>query len=161
MSASEKLIEDNHIIRFIPTIADTGSHEVLVEVFPPGGGSNDFLNYRIQVFKTEDFPDTTNKEPQVNITFVSDTTGAETGLNALVPVFSSAASAGGNLIANPKFFDTTVLRFELDQTSPARDSGNPIVAMRDNDASGTGPRNDMGKFGGPLTVGPPNPGSYT
>ena len=161
LDASAKLIEDNHIIRFTPTIADTGSHEVLVEVFPPGGGSNDFLNYRIQVFKTEDFPDTTNKEPQVNITFVSDTTGAETGLNALVPVFSSAASAGGNLIANPKFFDTTVLRFELDQTSPARDSGNPIVAMRDNDASGTGPRNDMGKFGGPLTVGPPNPGSYT
>ena len=33
LGASEKLIEDNHIIRFTPTIADNGSHEVPIEVF--------------------------------------------------------------------------------------------------------------------------------
>ena len=160
LDASESLVESNHIIRFTPTLADTGVLNVLVEFFPPGGGSNAFLDYRINVFTEEDFPDTTGKGPTVNVSFVPDTTGAITNLNALVPAFSSAASAQGNLYGDPLFLNTDINRFELLVASPGRDAGNPIIALRDNDPSGTGLRNDAGRFGGPLTAGPPAPGTH-
>ena len=161
LDASASLIEEERTIRFTPTMDDVGSHEVLVEIFPPGGGANGFLKYRIEVFTAEDFPDLTDTGPQVEISMVPDTIGAVAALNALVPGWAADEEhVGGNLVDDPEFFNLDVLRFELKQTSPARDAGNPIAAMNDHDKSGTGPRNDIGRFGGPRTAGTPAPGKH-
>ena len=162
LDASASLIEEERTIRFTPTMDDVGSHEVLVEIFPPGGGANEFLKYRIEVFTAKDFPDLTDTGPQVEISMVPDTIGAVAALNALVPGWAADEEhVGGNIVDDPEFFNLDVLRFELKQTSPARDSGNPIAAMNDRDRSGTGPRNDIGRFGGPRTAGTPAPGEHT
>ena len=162
LDASASLIEDELTIRFTPGAEDVGSHEVLVEIFPPGGGSNEFLKYRIEVFTAEDFPDQTDTGPQVEVSMVPDTVGAVAALDALVPGWAADFEhVGGNLVDDPEFFNLDVLRFELKQTSPARDSGNPVAAMEDHYRSGTGARNDMGRFGGPRTAGTPAPGEHT
>ena len=162
LDASASLIEEERTIRFTPTVDDVGSHEVLVEIFPPGGGANEFLKYRIEVFTAEDFPDLTDTGPEVEISQVPDTTGAVAALDALVPGWAADdENVGGNLVDDPEFFNLAVLRFELKQTSPARDAGNPVAEMNDHDRSGTGPRNDMGRFGGPRTAGTPAPGKHT
>ena len=162
LDASASLIEEERTIRFTPTVDDVGSHEVLVEIYPPGGGANEFLKYRIEVFTAENFPDLTDTGPQVEVSQVPDTTGAVAALNALVPGWAAdEENVGGNLVDDPEFFNLRVLRFELKQTSPARDAGNPAAVMNDHYASGTGARNDMGRFGGPRTAGTPAPGEHT
>ena len=162
LDASASLIEKERTIRFTPTVDDVGSHEVLVEIFPPGGGANEFLKYRIEVFTAEDFPDLTDTGPEVEVSQVPDTTGAVASLNALVPGWAAdEENVGGNLVDDPEFFNLSVLRLELKQTSPARDAGNPVAAMNDHYPSGTGRRNDMGRFGGPRTAGAPAPGEHT
>ena len=63
-----------------------------------------------------------------------------------------AASACGNIYAQPGFLDTTYNRFELRPTAAALDKGNPIMAMRDRSGVATspadGPRNNIGDTGG-------------
>lgn len=163
LDVSASLIEEERTIRFTPTVEDVGSHEFLVEIFPPGGGANEFLKYRIEVFTAEDFPDLMDTGPQVEVSEVPDTTGAVAALNTLVPGWAEEEeNVGGNLVDDPEFFNLDVLRLELKQTSPARDAGNPVAEMNDHDRSGTGVRNDMGRFGGPRTAGgTPAPGKHT
>ena len=150
LDASVSLIEEERTIRFTPTLDDVGSHEVLVEIFPPGGGANEFLKYRIEVFTAEDFPDITDPGPQVEISLVPDTTGAVAALDALVPGWiAEEVHVGGNLVEDPEFFNLDVLRFELKQTSPARDAGNPIAEMNDHDRLGPGCATIWAGLGGP------------
>ena len=87
---------------------DVGSHEVLVEIFLPGGGANEFLKYRIEVFTAEDFPDLTDKGPQVEISMVPDTMGAVAALNVLVPGWAADEEhVGGNLVDDPESSTST------------------------------------------------------
>ena len=141
---------------------DVGSHEVLVEIFPRGEGRTTSSSIESRLFTAEDFPDLRDTGPQVEVSQVPDTTGALAALNALVPGWAAdEENVGGNLVDDPEFFNLRVLRFELKQTSPARDAGNPVAAMNDHYPSGTGRRNDMGRFGGPRTAGTPAPGEHT
>ncbi|MFH1567326.1 MAG: right-handed parallel beta-helix repeat-containing protein [Gemmatimonadota bacterium] len=151
------------LVRWTPTAADTGRHEVKVELItllaPPDNFG--FLTYNIRVYTAASFPDTTSKGPQVTVTFVPDTTGAIDSLNALVPVFSSAASAGHNKYGDPKFLNVAYDRFELSTGSPGLDAGNPVVAMQDAPSGGRVRANDMGDTGGPANGGPPTVGAFT
>lgn len=149
ISATE--VQDQKQIRWVPTIADTGRKNIYVEIQDPVG-SLQYLDYNVRVYTAETFPDTTNKGPTVKISLVPDTVAAVKGLNALVPTFSRAASAGNNLYKNPKFINPSISRFELDLGSPAIDVGNPVLALYD--AVGRN-RNDMGHFGGPSNAGTP------
>jgi hypothetical protein len=142
-------------INWSTTLADTGSNRIQVEIIDPTGNLGT-LDYKVRVFSAAAFPDTSMKGDVITATVVQDTTSAINALNALLPSFSSAASAGGNLFANPTFLDTTINRFELVVGSPALDAGNPVVALRD----GTVNRNDIGNEGGPAHAGAPTPGSF-
>ena len=158
---SSQQVAEQGVINWTPALADTGRSEVRVEINTPAGAV-DFLQYNIHVFTAEDFPDTASQEgPQIEISFQPDTTGAAADLNALLPVFSPAASAGGNQYLNPAFLDTTINRFELVTGSPAIDKGNPIVALYDAPGRRTsqndGERNNVGNFGGPDNSGVPLP----
>lgn len=152
-------------IRWTPAAADTGRHEIRIEIIDPSGGLG-FLTYNIRVFTAENFPDTTDKGPQVTVSFVPDTTGAIDSLNLTIPVFSSAASAGNNVYFDPIFLNTAINRFELlavnaaGDSSKARDGGNPIAALRDPQQGGRNRVNDIGNFGGPTPGGPPAPGTH-
>lgn len=151
---SSSQVVNQGIIDWSPTLADTGRSNVSVEIIDPVGNI-DTLTYNIFVFKPEVFPDTSLSAPIITTTLIPDTTAAVTALNALVPSFSLAASATGNLYANPVVLDTTVNRFELIAgSSPAINTGTPIISL--NDAVGNN-RNDIGNFGGPNNGGPPAP----
>ncbi|MFC1526199.1 putative Ig domain-containing protein [Candidatus Latescibacterota bacterium] len=150
---SEDTIEDEGIIRWTPTVADVGRHEFRIEVISPVGRLR-YLTYNVRVYTAESFPDTTDKGPTITVTFVPDTTGAIDSLDARVPVFSSALSAGGNLYDDPLFVNPTINRFELLAVSVARNNGNPIVAMEDPREAGRTHANDIGDTGGPLNDGP-------
>ncbi|MBI2505078.1 MAG: DUF1565 domain-containing protein, partial [Candidatus Latescibacteria bacterium] len=148
ISATE--VREQKQINWVPTLADTGRRELRIEIQDPVGAI-DFLHYHVRVYSPETFPDTTDKGPIVTVTLVPDTVGAVSGLNALIPSFSRAASAGNNRYLNPKFINASISRFELDLGSPAIDAGNPIVALRDS----PGNTNDLGHFGGPGHAGAP------
>ena len=143
-------------INWATTLADTGSNQIQVEIIDPTGNLGT-LDYKVRVFSSATFPDTSLKGDVITATVVQDTTSAINSLNALVPSFSSAASAGGNLFANPAFLDTTINRFELVVGSPAIDAGNPVVAVQD----GTVNRNNIGNDGGPTHAGAPTPGTFS
>ena len=154
--ASSADVDDLGEINWTPTIADTGSNQIKVEIIDPTGNLG-ILDYKVRVFASETFPDTSQKADIITATVVQDTTNAVNLLNALLPSFSSAASAGGNVFANPVFLDTTINRFELIAgQSPAIDAGDPAVALRD----GLANRNDMGTYGGPVNSGAPTAGSF-
>jgi len=153
---SSQTVNENGLISWTPTLADTGSHQILIELFDPVGNL-ELLDYNIHVFTAETFPDTAAVPPVITVTEIPDTTGAIDALNALVPTFSSAASAAGNQYANPTFLDTTVNRFE--PGTAAIDKGNPVIPLQD--ASGNplssedGKRNNIGSLGGPTNAGAP------
>ncbi len=142
-------------VHWTPTLADTGSNQVRIEIIDPTGDLG-FLNYNISVFTAETFPDTTAKGSIVRTMVVRDTTAAIEELNALVPSFSKPDSAIGNLFANPAFLDTTINRFELLTGSPAIKAGDPNPALRNR----FGGRNDIGSEGGPVNPNPRGPGSF-
>lgn len=162
---------DAGILRWTPALADTGRHALRLEVIDTSGGVVDFVSYVLTVFTAENFPDTTNQGPQINISMVPDTTGAIDTLNAIIPSFSTAASSGGNRYGNPLFLNPAASRFELltqvvntdtsgaldTLLSVARDKGDPAVVFYDALTSGSGDRNDIGFTGGPLNAGPPTP----
>jgi len=149
ISATE--VQDQKQIRWVPTIADTGRKNIYVEIQDPVG-SLQYLDYNVRVYTAETFPDTAGKGPTVRISLVPDTVTAVSRINALVPTFSTASSAGNNKYLNPRFINASISRFELeDPGSPAIDAGNPIVALRDS----PGNRNNMGHFGGPGNAGAP------
>ena len=125
---SSTKVSEEGVIEWATTLADTGSNEIRVEIIGPAG-NNEKLNYKIFVFAAADFPDTTQTTQVVTTTITPDTTGAVTAINALVPSFSVAASAVGNIYANPTVLDTTVNRFELVTGSPAINSGTPVLAL--------------------------------
>ena len=159
--ASSQQVTEQGVINWTPALADTGHSEVRIEINTPAGAV-DFLQYNIQVFTEENFPDTAGQGGlKVTISFQPDTTGAAADLNALVPIFSPAASADGNQYAKPAFLDTSINRFELVTGSPAIDAGNPIVALYDAPGRRTsqndGNRNNIGNFGGPNNSGTPPP----
>ncbi len=152
--ASSSQVVNQGIIDWNPTLADTGRSNVRVEIINPVGNI-DTLTYNIFVFKPEAFPDTSLSAPIITTTLIPDTTAAITALNALIPSFSLAASATGNLYANPVVLDTTVNRFELIAgSSPAINKGTPTISL--NNAVGSN-RNDIGNFGGPNNGGSPQP----
>ena len=142
-------------IHWTPTIADTGSNQVRVEIIDPTGDLG-YLNYNISVFTQETFPDTTAKGPVVRDTVVRDTTAAIKALNALVPSFSNPDSATGNLFANPAFLDTTINRFELLTHSPALRKGDPNPDLENR----FGGRNHIGSEGGPVNRVTRRPGTF-
>ena len=142
-------------IHWTPTIADTGSHQVRVEIIDPTGDLG-YLNYNISVFTHETFPDTTAKGPVVRSTVVMDTTAAIEALNALVPSFSDPDSATGNLFDDPAFLDTTINRFELLNKSMALHAGDPNPDLNNR----FGGRNHIGSEGGPVNPGTRHPGTF-
>ncbi len=151
------------IIDWYPTTADTGRSRISVEIIDPSSNV-DTLKHDVFVFLPGTFPDTSTTARLITATITLDTTGALSSLNALTPSFSSAASAVGNLYADPAFLDTTVNRFELlGGVSPGIDAGTPVSALNDqfrNNANPTVPnenRNDIGYLGGPFNSGPPAP----
>ena len=154
--ASSSDVDNLGEINWATTLADTGSNRIQVEIIDPTGNLGT-LDYKVRVFSSSTFPDTSLQADVITASVVQDTTNAINSLNALVPSFSSAASAGGNLFANPTFLDTTINRFELVVGSPAIDAGNPVVALQD----GTVNRNDIGNDGGPAHAGAPTPGSFS
>ena len=154
--ASTDYVEKLGEVSWTPTVADTGSNQVRIEVIDPSGDLG-YLNYNISVFTPETFPDTTAKGPVVRTMVVQDTTAAIVALNALVPSFSKPDSAIGNLFANPAFLDTTINRFELLTGSPADEKGDPNPVLRNR----FGGRNDIGSEGGPRNPGPRGPGSFS
>lgn len=164
MTIGETSSHQNHgIIQWTPALADTGSSDVQVDIVSPQGVLRD-LTYHIRVYTPESFPDTSALGPIVTVTFEPDTTGALDSLNTNVPAFSSAASAGGNGYDDPLFLNPDYKNFQLlvtaTDTSAARDRGNPIVDLWDNQPLGTDLRNDAGMTGGPLNPGPPAPGTH-
>lgn len=141
------------IIDWTPTAADTGRSRIEMLITNPVGNL-DTLRYGIYVFTPQTFPDTATTGLLITSTLVPDTTAAINALNALTPTFSAAASAVGNLYANPAFLDTAINRFELIVGSSAGiDKGSPIVSLLDANKSA----NDMGFLGGPGNTGPPSP----
>ncbi len=146
-------VSDEGVIEWATTLADTGSNEIKVEIIDPAG-DNETLNYKVFVFAADNFPDTTQTTQIVTTTIVPDTTGAIAALNALVPSFSVAASAVGNIYANPTVLDPSINRFELVTGSPAIDKGTPNSSLTD--AVGKS-RNDIGHNGGPNNGGAPTP----
>ncbi len=143
---SSSQVNSQGLIEWSPTLADTGRSNISIEIIDPDGDIGT-LTYNIFVFKPETFPDTSATGPLITTTLIPDTTAALNALNALAPTFSVAASAIGNLFANPVFLDTTVNRFELiSGSSPAINKGTPIISL--NNALGNN-RNDIGNFGGP------------
>jgi hypothetical protein len=145
-------------ITWTPAEADTGRSLVEIEIETPFG-IIDTLGYPIHVFTAETFPDTADPGPIIRRTFVPDTTGALNALNALVPAFSTAASAGGNLFVDPDLVSVEINNFFPGLDSPAVDSGDSTVALRDRRPGGGG--NDRGSKGGPGNPGVPDPGSFT
>ena len=156
---STDLLKNDGIIRWTPAEADTGRHEIRVEIITSSGGLG-YLTYNVRVYTPESFPDTTSQGPQVTVTFVPDTTGAIDSLNLADPVFSSAASAGDNLYGDPLFLNTTISRFEILAGSPGRDAGNPVIALWDPLQGGRIRRNDIGHTGGPINSGLPAIGTH-
>ncbi|MCC7263677.1 MAG: DUF1565 domain-containing protein [Candidatus Latescibacteria bacterium] len=144
-------VQEQKQIRWVPTLADTGRKDILVEIQDPVG-SLQYLDYHIRVYTAETFPDTTDKGPIINVSLVPDTVAALSRINALLPTFSTASSAGNNKYLNPKFINAAISRFELDLGSPAIDAGSPVIALRDVVSRD---RNDMGHFGGPGNSGTP------
>ena len=155
IGASREDVDNLGEIHWTPTIADTGSNQVRVEIIDPTGDLG-FLNYNVSVFTPETFPDTTAKGPIVRSTVVRDTTAAIEALNALVPSFSKPDSAIDNLFADPAFLDTTINRFELLNHSPARHAGDPATLLRNR----FGGRNHIGSEGGPVNPGSRHPGTF-
>ena len=178
---SESDIESSGILNWTPEATQIGQHALRIEIIrstPPVQA--EFLSYVITVFTEQDFPDTTTPGDVITITTTPDTSAAADSLNLILPVFSVAASAGGNAYADPLFLDTEISRFELISQrirsiipagdtvavadtllSLAIDKGNPVVAYYDAVTSGGQVRNDMGRFGGPINTGVPNPGTTT
>lgn len=176
---SEETIESSGILRWTPTATQTGQHAVRVEIIrqtPPV--KSEFLSYLITVFTAEDFPDTTTPADVITVTSVADTSGGVDSLNTIVPVFSKAASAGGNQYGDPLFLNTEINRFELlalkartiiptgdtiavpdTVRTKAIDFGDPIVLFNDAVLSGGQVRNDIGASGGPTNGGPGTPGT--
>ena len=151
------------IIDWYPTTADTGRSRISVEIIDPSSNA-DTLKHDVFVFLPGTFPDTSTTARLITATITLDTTGALSALNALTPSFSLAASAVGNLYADPAFLDTTVNRFELlGGVSPGIDAGTPVSAFNDQFRNNANPavlnenRNDMGYLGGPFNSGPPEP----
>ncbi|MBT3345918.1 MAG: T9SS type A sorting domain-containing protein [Gemmatimonadetes bacterium] len=147
------------ILRWTPDSTDVGRHSMRVEMIHTPSGQLGFVTYVMEVFTTSDFPDTTRVWPIVNITFEADTSLALDTLNSILPSFSTAASAAGNIYQDPLFLNPEVSSFRLTAPSPARDAGNPIVLLEDAVVSGALPRNDIGFTGGPVNPGPPTPGT--
>ena len=150
------------LINWYPTLTDTGRSHISVKIVDPSGNT-DTLKHDIYVFLPGTLPDTTSAARLITTTLTPDTTGALSRLNALVPSFSSAASAVGNIYADPVFLDTTVNRFELlSGVSPGIDAGTPVSALNDQFRNNANPavpnenRNDMGYLGGPFNSGPPH-----
>jgi|GEM_PF-1061336 len=151
------------LINWEPTLTDTGRSQVSVKIVDPSGDA-DTLKHDIYVFLPGTLPDTTSANRLITTTLTPDTTGAITALNALTPSFASAASAVGNVYADPAVLDTMVNRFELlGGVSPGIDAGTPVSALNDQFRNNANPavpnenRNDMGYLGGPFNSGPPAP----
>ena len=145
---------DPGLISWTPTLADTGRHEVNVRVISPFGVEST-LDYFVHAFEV--FPDTSAPPPApppdtivtVTVDLVPDTTGAIQDLSRIVPDFSGASTALGNLFADPLMIDPAIGRFELTNASPGRDGGDPDANLLD----GTADPNDMGDTGGPTNPG--------
>jgi hypothetical protein len=153
---SAELITQQGLISWTPADADTGRQIVDVEIVDPSGNPGS-LHFHIHVFTAEDYPAVPG--PVVIVTSHSDTTGGLNALNKRLPVFSSAASAGGNLYGDPLFISPEFNRFELLLHSPAYDAGNPIVALQDPKggrlSDSDGDRNNIGSKGGPFLPSSP------
>jgi len=144
-------------ITWTPTEADLGQNLVQVRIKHPAG-LLDTLEFPIHVFTADTFPDTVDPGPNIRLTFVPDTTGALEALNSLVPAFSTAESAGANLVVDPDFVGVEVNNFIPDIGSPAVDSGDSTIALRDLVARRG--RNDRGSKGGPGNPGLPASGGF-
>jgi hypothetical protein len=178
----EALIESSGILRWTPTADQAGTqHAVRVEIIrqtPPV--TSEFLSYLITAFTAADFPDTTTPADVITVSTTPDTSGAVDSLNTIVPVFSTAASSGGNAYGDPLFLNTAINRFELQAErvrtivpagdtlarldtlrTLAIDKGIPVARYNDASLSGGQVRNDMGRYGGPTSSGPPSPGTHT
>ena len=142
-------------VRWTPAIADTGRYQIRVNVKDPSKIDH-LLSYPLRVAETE--PGTTPKPPVLQFSFMPDTTGAIDDLNALDPLFSTAASAGSNQYADPELLSpaSPFRNFILDGTSPAIDGGYPVVAL--DDINNT--PNDVGSTGGPANAGNQASGAY-
>lgn len=176
---SKSTIETSGILRWTPTATQAGQHAVRVEIIrqtPPV--KSEFLSYVITVFTAESFPDTTTPADVITVTTTPDTSGGVDSLNTIVPIFSKAASAGGNQYGDPLFLNTEINRFELIQfkartiipkgatvavpdtvRTKAIDFGNPVVLFNDAILAAGQVRNDIGRFGGPTNSGPPTAGT--
>ena len=147
-------------MRWTPMAADVGRHALRVKIVDPDDVAG-FLSFVLHVFTPEEYPGPTTPVEQIIVSLAPDTAGAVAALNEVVPAFSGAATVEGNDYGNPLFVNASINRFELNAGSPARDTGNPIVAMFDAVTYGSAKFNDMGSLGGPATAGPPDPGTHT
>ena len=142
-------------VKWTPAIADTGRYQIQVNV-KDFSKIDHLLSYPLRVAETE--PDTTPKPPVLQFSFMPDTTGAIDDLNALDPLFSTAASAGSNQYADPELVNPTspFRNFIMHGSSPGIDGGYPVVTL--DDINNT--PNDVGSGGGPANTGNQASGVY-
>ncbi|MEW6752651.1 MAG: putative Ig domain-containing protein [Candidatus Latescibacterota bacterium] len=153
-------VRQGGVVVWTPAPADTGRHQVSVDILDNFGNPT-LLLYYVHVYTPEAFPDTTYHGPIVQVSLVPDTAGAVAALNALVPVFSAAASAGSNLYADPRLLGPDFDRYELLAGSPAIDAGNPAASLNQPLSKRLGssdmPRSNIGHTGGPAWPQSPPP----
>ncbi len=152
----------NGRITWTPTLADTGNGNLFNIEITDTTGVRSYLFYRLRVYTSANFPDTTANGEPTWAWETPDTARAFNLINRLVPSFSTAASAGGNFRGEPVFRNADIGQWELMPGSPALDSGNPIAALNDPPAryrmlASDGDRGNLGHLGGPLLGAAPAP----
>jgi hypothetical protein len=149
-------------ISWTPTVADTGKANIFNIEITDTTGVRSYLYYRLRVYTSASFPDTTANGEPTWAWETPDTARAFNLINRLVPSFSTAASAGGNFRGEPGFRNAEIGQWDLMPGSPALDSGNPMVALNDPPAryrllASDADRGNLGHLGGPLLGAAPAP----
>ena len=152
------IVDSEGRVTWAPTIADTGHYQIEIEIKDPSKIDN-LMSYPLNIATVWPPLPLPPIPPVVEISFVADTTGALTRLNALTPAFGTAASAGSNLYVDPLLInpEAPFRNFIPLGGSPAIHGGDPTVLYDDSNTT----TNDVGYLGGPTNAGNPTAGVFT
>ena len=152
------IVNDEGRVTWAPTIADTGHYQIEVTINDPSKIDN-LLSYPLNIATVWPPPELPPIPPVVEISFVADTTGAMTELNALEPAFGTAASSGSNLYVDPLLAkpEAPFRNFIPLGGSLAIHGGDPTVLYDDVNTT----PNDVGYLGGPANAGNPASGVFS